>query len=328
MFNAPIVLAVLGSCLLAGGVQAQPPQRDGGSPLEPWTFDPATLQPFSEGKRYRDEFETGLYPGGTNEMPPTHRQAGERIAGTIGPLDADGAVDDQSGRILALVLGHSNCSMYFRALQRQLVQQREKMHPRFELINAAVGGQQLPEIVGLQGGVWDRVQSLLDGRPGYSARQVQVLFLHTTYHGAGNPRRAPPRPFPDVMRNMQRDLDKVLAYCVERFPNLKIAYLTCDGFRHFTGFEPHVYQEAFALKWLIESQLAGEPSTQFEGPDRRLPWLTWGPYIWDNTWDRSYFTDGVHPVPKALDIFVDKYWQHLSHDSVARPWLFAPQSSR
>ena len=210
-------------------------------------------------------------------MPQAHRQAGERIAATIRPLDIAGAVDEQNGRILALVLGHSNCSMYFGALQRQLAQQRDKLHPRFELINAAVGGQQLPEIVALRGGVWDHAQSLLDRRPGYSRQQVQVLFLHTTYHGASNGRRLPPRPFPEVMQNMQRDLDKVLAYCVERFPNLKIAYLTCDGFRHFTGFEPHVYQEAFALKWLIESQLRGEASTRFEGPEHRLPWLDLGP---------------------------------------------------
>jgi hypothetical protein len=302
-------------------------QRAEGAPMEPWTFDPATLQGFTEGRKYRDEFETGLYPGGRNEMPRVHRQAGERIAATIRPLDVDGAADERNGRILALVLGHSNCSMYFGALQRHLAQQRDKLHPRFELINAAVGGQQLPEIVALRGGVWDRAQSLLDSRPGYSRQQVQVLFLHTTYHGASNGRRIPPRPFPEVMQNMQRDLDKVLAYCVERFPNLKIAYLTCDGFRHFTGFEPHVYQEAFALKWLIESQLRGEASTRFEGPERRLPWLTWGPYIWDHTWDRSYFTDGVHPAPKALEIFVDKYWQHLARDTVARPWLLAPAVS-
>jgi outer membrane protein assembly factor BamB len=302
-------------------------QRAEGAPMEPWTFDPATLQRFTEGRKYRDEFETGLYPGGKNEMPQAHRQAGERIAATIRPLDVAGAVDEQNGRILALVLGHSNCSMYFGALQRYLAQQRDRLHPRFELMNAAVGGQQLPEIVALRGGVWDRAQSLLDSRPGYSRQQVQVLFLHTTYHGASNGRRLPPRPFPEVMQNMQRDLDKVLAYCVERFPNLKIAYLTCDGFRHFTGFEPHVYQEAFALKWLIESQLRGEASTRFEGPERRLPWLTWGPYIWDHTWDRSYFTDGVHPAPKALEIFVDKYWQHLARDTVARPWLLAPAVS-
>ena len=164
--------------------------------MEPWTFDPATLQPFTEGKRYRDEFETGLYPGGKNEMPEAHRRAGERIAATIRPLNVDGAVNERDGRTLALVLGHSNCSMYFAALQRHLAQQRGKLHPRFELINAAVGGQQLPEIVGLSGGVWDRAQSLLDGRPGYSGRQVQVLFLHTTYHGADNSRRLPPGRFP------------------------------------------------------------------------------------------------------------------------------------
>jgi hypothetical protein len=123
------------------------------------------------------------------------------------------------------------------------------------------------------------------------------------------------------MRNMQRDLDRVLHYCVERFPNLKIAYLTCDGFRHYTHFEPHVYQEAFAFKWLVESQIRGEPGTRFEGPDRRLPWLEWGPYIWDNTWDRSYFTDGVHPAAKAREIFVGKYARLLLNDPVSQAWL-------
>ena len=39
---------------------------------------------------------------------------------------------------------------------------------------------------------------------------------------------------------MQADLAKVLEHCVTLYPNLKIAYLTCDGFRHYTGFEPHV----------------------------------------------------------------------------------------
>lgn len=327
MRTVRVILVMFGSGLWPAIAAGQSPQREEGAKMEPWTYDPATLQPFTEGKRYRDEFETGLYPGGKSEMPAIHRQAGERVAATIRPLDVDGAVDEQNGRILGLVLGHSNCSMYFGALQRHLAQQREKLHPRFELVNAAVGGQQLPEIVALRGGVWDRAQSFLDGRSGCSKQQVQVLFLHTTYHGASNGRRLPPRPFPEVMQNMQRDLDKVLAYCVERFPNLKIAYLTCDGFRHFTGFEPHVYQEAFALKWLIESQLRGEASTRFEGPDRHLPWLTWGPYIWDNTWDRSYFTDGVHPAAKTLDIFVDKYWQHLRGDSVAKSWLFTPEPS-
>jgi hypothetical protein len=135
----------------------------------------------------------------------------------------------------------------------------------------------------------------------------------------------PPGPFPETMQQMQRDMAAVLEHCLKLYPNLRIAYLTCDGFRHFTGFEPHVWREAFAFKWLIESQVKGDDGTAFEdkaGKTRRLPWLQWGPYIWDNTWDRSYFTDGVHPARKALDIFVGKYWDFLKADPVARPWLF------
>ena len=163
--------------------------------MEPWTFDPATLKRFTEGKKYRDEFETGLYPGGKNEMPPAHRQAGERMAATIRPLDIDGAVDDENGASSALVLGHSNCSMYFGALQRHLAQQREKLHPRFELINAAVGGQQLPEIVAY-GGVWDHAQSLLDAGPAIPGSRCKCCFCTPpttarTIAGACRPGRFP-----------------------------------------------------------------------------------------------------------------------------------------
>jgi hypothetical protein len=286
------------------------------------TFDPSSLRPFTEGKPYLGKYETGLYPGGSNEMPEAHRKAGERLAVGIRPLNTQGQPDASEGRILAVVFGHSNCNMYFGALVVRLAQERAALHPRFEMLNAAIGGNQLSEISRLQGSVWAKAEKMV-GQPGYSASQVQVLFLHTTYHTASNRAGALPRPFPETMRQMQQDLTKVLAHAVKVYPNLKIAYLTCDGFRHYTGFEPHVYQEAFAVKWLIESQIQGEPGTAFEGPQRVLPWLTWGPYIWDNTWDRTYFTDGVHPARKTQDIFVDKYWQHLRRDSVARPWLFA-----
>ena len=286
-------------------------------------FDPSTLKPFTDGGLYLGKYEMGLYPKGKNEMPEAHRQAGERIAATVKPLGSDGKPDSEQGRILAVVFGHSNCSMYFAALERRLRTQKTALHPRFEMLNAAIGGNQLPEISQLRGSVWAKAEKMID-RPGYGMNQVQVLFLHTTYHGANNRGNNPPRPFPETMRAMQADLAKVLEHAVKVFPNLKIAYLTCDGFRHYTHFEPHVYQEAFAFKWLIESQIKGDDAVAFAGANRKLPWLTWGPYIWDNTWDRSYFTDGVHPAPKAQEIFVDKYWDFLRNDSVAKPWLLAP----
>ncbi len=36
------------------------------------------------------------------------------------------------------------------------------------------------------------------------------------------------------------------------------------------------------------------------------------------------FTDGVPPAPKAQAIFVAKYWDYLSNDTVARPWFLKP----
>jgi len=292
-----------------------------------WQFDLSTLRSFTEKQLYLGKYETGLYPDGGNKMPAAHRQLGLKAAAEIKPLDVQGQPDPTNGRTLALVLGHSNCRMYFDAFQDHLKQRRSvALNPRFELINAAVGGQQLPEIHQLKGKVWDRASRLL-GRPGYSAKQVQVLFFHTTYHGWKNVKNAPPELFPESMEQMRNDLADVLMHCRKLYPNLRIAYLTADGNRHYTGFEPHVWREAFGFKWLIAEQIKGEQDPQaVKAPYKpsQLPWLSWGPYIWDNTWDRSYFTDGVHPHAKARSIFVTKYWSFLRSDPVARGWMFRP----
>ena len=290
--------------------------------LQDPAFEPATLKPFTDGTSYLDRYETGLYPGGKSSIPEAHRNAGERLAASLRPLDVDGKPSD-TGRILALVLGHSNCNMYFGALGAKLNQNAALLHPRFELLNAAIGGQQLPQIVRLEGPVWDKARKLTT-RDGYAPAQVQVLFLHTTYHGWKNVTNAPVEPFPKTMESMQSDLDTVLAHVVKTYPNVKLAYLTADGFRHFTNFEPQVWREAFAIKWLIESQIRKAKGTEYEGEARRLPWLQWGPYIWDNQWSRDFFTDGVHPARKALDIFVEKYWSFLKADPVSKLWLFKP----
>ncbi|MBI5723035.1 MAG: hypothetical protein HZA50_03675 [Planctomycetes bacterium] len=320
----PLAMAIVATVIfvrqgdLTMGQTAQPATKSS-------AFDPANLKPFTDGGKYLDKYETGLYPGGKNDIPAEHLKAGERIAATIKPLDANGKVDEANGKILALVMGHSNCSMYFTALNQQFKASASQLNPRFELLNAALAGQQLPQLRELKGRVWDKAEQLTSA-PGYSAKQVQILFLHTTYHGAKNHPIRPPGAFPETMQQMQKDLAAVLEHCVKTYPNLKIAYLTCDGFRHFSNYEPHVWQEAFAFKWLIESQIKGEASTAFEDKDgkaRPLTWLQWGPYIWDNTWDKSYFRDdGVHPIAKATDIFVKKYWSFLIADPVAKTWLW------
>ena len=50
-------------------------------------LDPRQLPLFTEGKPYLGEYETGLYPAGTEVMPESHRRAGLRMARLIRPLD-------------------------------------------------------------------------------------------------------------------------------------------------------------------------------------------------------------------------------------------------
>jgi hypothetical protein len=294
-------------------------------------FDPKSLPLFTEGKLYLDQYETGLYPGGVNEMPAAHREAGLRMARAIRPLDGEGRPDDRNGRIVAVIKGHSNATLYATEFQNLLREKAEEVNDRFVFVIGSVAGNQLPEIRRLEGPVWDRSMKYIS-RAGCTPSQVQVLFLHTTFNGPGNPagQGPPPPPFPESMRQMQRDVAAVLAHCVKIYPNLKIAYLTSDGLRHFTGMEPHVWREAFAIKWLIESQIRGEEGTEFQdapGKPRILPWMCWGPYIWDNTWDRSYFRDGVHPTPQVCRQVAEKYYAYLRADPIAQPWMFKARAA-
>ena len=103
-------------------------------------FDPAALKPFTDGEPYLGTYETGLYPGAQNELPTAYRRAGERLAATIRPLDAEGNLEDGRGEILALALGPSNTRMYFGALRRFLAtphrepREREQASPRAEYL--------------------------------------------------------------------------------------------------------------------------------------------------------------------------------------------------
>jgi hypothetical protein len=287
-------------------------------------FDPKTLRRFTDGAEYMGQ-QTGLYPGAQNTIPARHQQDGLRLAATLQPLDANGNPDARNGRIVAVIKGHSNCNQYFAELQAFLGTKTAELNPQALILNAAVGGQQIPQLRELQGKVWDKATELLS-QPGLSAKQVQVLFFHPTYHGAKNKDQMPPEVFPEEMQRMRQDLGRILEHCAKIYPNLKIAYVTCDGFRHYTGFEPHVWREAFGVKWMIQDQIERKPGTEFAGAARKIPWLQWGPYIWDNNWDESYFTDGVHPAANARAIFVEKYWNFLRADPIAQKWLLKQTS--
>jgi hypothetical protein len=70
------------------------------------------------------------------------------------------------------------------------------------------------------------------------------------------------------------------------FPNLKIAYLSSRVYAGYASTplnpEPHAYETAFAVKWVIAGQIAGQPALNYDPAQKtvRRPWLAWGPYLW------------------------------------------------
>jgi hypothetical protein len=91
--------------------------------------------------------------------------------------------------------------------------------------------------------------------------------------------------------------------------------------------EPIAYESAFAVKWLIEERIKN-PS-----PDRSIPWVSWGPYLWADgltprsdglIWERSDFeTDGVHMSPQGALKVATILLEFFQKDTAAKRWFFS-----
>jgi len=118
--------------------------------------------------------------------------------------------------------------------------------------------------------------------------------------------------FPKHAEKLKSDLIVVLQKLKQRFPNLRLAYLSS---RIYAGYattplnpEPFAYESAFAVRGLIQDQIAGKPGlrSDSEKGDAKAPLVLWGPYLWaDGTqgrktdalvWKREDLAgDGTHP---------------------------------
>ncbi len=249
-------------------------------------------------------YQGGLYPNGSNQKPAAHAQDGLAIAQTIQPLNGSGQVDLVNGRIVLLSLGMSNTSMEFIAFGK-LAANDALLADAVTLVNGAQGGKSAEFASDPNDDFWTVINQRLTSE-GVTPQQVQVVWLKEARNSV-----EPTEVFPTDAEILQDQLKDIVQIAKSRFPNLKIAYLSS---RIYAGYadtnlspEPEAYQNAFAVKWLIEEQIDGNPELNYDAAQGSVlaPWLAWGPYLWaDGLTPRSdgmiwlcsdFVDDGTHP---------------------------------
>lgn len=299
-------------------------------PPAPWTNHLTPLTELGAGT-YKGQ-DGGLYGGGRNQPPPAHAEAAQKQAARIRPLDVAGK-SSASGKIVLLSVGMSNTTMEFSRFKAEADRDPARA-PAVVIVDAAQGGQ--------TASIWARPNSRpwseLDRRlkiAGVSTQQVQVVWIKQAEAG---PARL--GEFPAHAQAVESNLCAVLNLLAEKFPNLRLAYLSS---RIYAGYattplnpEPYAYESAFSVRWLIQDQVAGKAALNYD-PARGpvvSPLLLWGPYLWADgmkprrddglVWERRDLAerDGTHPSePFGRDKVAHLLLKFFKTDSTARGWF-------
>jgi hypothetical protein len=268
-------------------------------------------------------FAGGLYPNGKNSRPSAYEDAGVALGATVLPVERDGK-PSASGKIVILSIGMSNASRAFSQFIR-LADADARKNPSLVMIDAARDGAAATEIAVPFGDYWIHVDGQLQ-RCEISTAQVQVVWLKTAL-------AREPRGFPENARLLQRTLRSIVGILSTKFPQLKLIYVSSRTYGGYSESdlspEPIAYESAFAVKWLIEERINNP------GPDRSIPWVSWGPYLWADglrprsdglIWERSDFEpDGVHTSAQGALKVATKLFEFLESDPAAQHWFFSPR---
>lgn len=268
----------------------------------------------------------GLYPGGFNVPPPGHASAATAAAATIVPRDGAG-VPDPSGRTVLLSIGMSNTTLEFRLLVEMSIADPNR-HPAVVLVDGAQGGQDISAISNPAALFWQNItQRLL--QKNVTPNQVQAIWFKEAL-------AQPSGGFPASAVSLKNQFKAVMGILKQKYPNLAIVYLAS---RIYAGYatttlnpEPYAYECGFAVKWLIEDQINGDPTLNHDptqGPVRSAL-LLWGPYFWADgltprsdglIWECSDFAaDGTHPGLRGRQKVANMLNGYFTTSPFATPW--------
>lgn len=263
-------------------------------------------------------------PAGQNTPPAAQLKAGLALAKQIVPLDAEGHASGNSsdrGRIVFLTIGMSNTTQESQAFIR-LAHADRAVNRKVVLVDGAQGGQTARITANPDANYWKVVGERL-AAAGVTAKQVEAVWIKQANAG-------PTAPFPAEAKKLQADLVATLHNLHDKFPNLKIAYLSSRIYAGYAAVplnpEPHAYEGGFAVKWTIADQINGAEGAVL------APWIAWGPYLWaDGTTGRKQDglvyvredvgPDGTHPSAQGQRKVGQLLLDFLKSDATAKPWF-------
>jgi hypothetical protein len=306
----------------AGGRNAPAPPPP---PRESTGLVPLTT---ANGTDYKGQ-KLGLYGDGQNAPPADHLKRATAAAAKVTPLDANGrpAAD---GKIVLMSVGMSNTTQEFSRFV-QLAKDDSAKSPKVVVVDAAQGGKAADSWASAdRPQTWEQADRRLAASNVTSA-QVQAIWLKQA--------RISPATlgeFPAHAKALQADLKNIVLLAKQRYPNLKLVYLSS---RTYAGYattplnpEPYAYESAFSVQWLIRAQASGEDK-ELAAAD--MPALLWGPYIWtDGTKGRDLdkmvwakddtANDGTHPSRAGQQKVAESLLAFFRTDPTAKAWFLAP----
>ncbi len=276
-------------------------------------------------------FAGGLYPNGENTRPANHEQSGIAIADTILPVDINGNYDPDNGKIIFLSIGMSNTNMEFETFQ-QMAKEDPETNSNILYLNGALSSQTSDRWLDPNAITWQNIADRLN-QYGLSPAQVQVVWIKLTQTKGGD--------FPAKAQSLESDLKTIVRNLKSAYPNTKIAYLSSRiySYTYFRGLspEPNAYETGFSVKWLIEKQINGDSTLNFDPEKGEVvaPYLSWGPYLWANgqtpradglVWlPEDFEFDCTHPTSSGRQKVANQLLDFFKSDTTSKSW-FTPQT--
>lgn len=273
----------------------------------------------------------GLYPGGSNLAPASHDSVGLHLASSFVALDTLG-VPSSTGSWVLLSVGMSNCTQEFSQFILDVAGDIT-LHPNLRIVDGAQGGQTAAKIKYDTATFWQVIDVRLHAA-GLTPLQVQAIWLKEANAG-------PTSPFPGHAVTLRDDLRDVVQVAKQKYLNLKQIFMSSRVYAGYASTalnpEPYAYESAFSVRWLIESQINGLDSLNYDSSAGVVsaPWLAWGPYLYADgeiprdsdslQWFCSDFvSDGTHPSTSGRMKVSQLLEEFFKTSPYTVPWFLLP----